>query len=106
MSKKSRTVRKSPSPLKTRLAVRLQPRASRDELVGWNEEGVLRVRVKAPPVGGAANAALVRLLARGLNVAKSDVSLVSGTTARLKIVEITGVTEDMVRKGLTGSQGA
>ena len=87
------------------MAVRLLPRASRDELVGWNEEGVLRVRVKAPPVGGAANAALIRLLAGGLKVAKSDVSLVSGATARDKVVEITGVTESMVRKEFNRKSG-
>ena len=52
----------------------------------------------APPVGGAANAALIRLLARRLGVAKSRVSLVSGTTARNKIVEIEGVTDAALRK--------
>ena len=81
-----------------RITVRLQPRASRDELLGWNEEGTLRVRVMAPPVDGAANAALLRLLARRLGVAKSKVSLISGATARNKIVEIEGVTEAVIRK--------
>ena len=85
-------------PRKTRISVRLQPRASRDELLGWNEEGALRVRVMAPPVGGAADAALIRLLARRLGVAKSRVSLISGTTARNKIVEIDGVTDAALRK--------
>ena len=80
------------------ITVRLQSRASRDELLGWNEEGTLRVRVIAPPVDGAANAALVRLLARRLGIAKSKVSLVSGARARNKIVEIEGVTEAVIRK--------
>ena len=83
---------------KTRISVRLQPRASRDEILGWNEEGTLRVRVMAPPVGGAANAALVRLLAKRLGVAKSNISLVSGATARNKIVEIEGVTEAVLKR--------
>lgn len=78
--------------------MRLQPRASRDELLGWTEEGTLRVRVMAPPVGGAANVALIRLLARRLGVAKNRISIVSGATSRNKIVEIEGVTEAAVRK--------
>ncbi len=82
----------------TRINVRLQPRASRDEVLGWNEAGALRARVKAPPVAGAANAALIRLLAKQLGIAKSKVTLVSGATTRNKIVEIQGLTEDAVRK--------
>ena len=83
---------------KIRITVRLQSRASRDEMLGWNEEGALRVRVMAPPVDGAANAALIRLLVKRLGVAKSKVSLVSGARARDKIVEIAGVTEAVIRK--------
>jgi uncharacterized protein (TIGR00251 family) len=74
-----------------KITVRLQPRASRDEVLGWNEEGALRVRVKAPPVDGAANAALIVLLAKKLGVSKGKVMLISGATARNKIVEIKGV---------------
>ena len=47
-----------------RITVRLQPGASRAEILGLNELGVLRVRVKAPPVDDAANEALVQLLAK------------------------------------------
>ena len=83
---------------KIRITVRLQPRASRDELPGRNDEGTMRARVKAAPADGAANAALLKLLARRLGVAKSRVSLVSGTTARNKIVEIEGVTDAALRK--------
>ena len=83
---------------KSRITVRLQPRASRDELLGWTEEGTLRVRVMAPPVGGAANAALVQLLAKRLGIAKSKVLLVSGATARNKVIEVQGVAEDVLRK--------
>jgi hypothetical protein len=83
-----------------RITVRLQPRASRDEVLGWNEEGALRVRVKAPPVDGAANAALIQLLAKQLGTAKSNVSLVSGATARNKIIEIVGVSAAELRSRL------
>jgi len=81
--------------------VRLQPRASRDEVLGWNEEGALRVRVKAPPVDGTANVALVQLLAKTIGVAKGKIMLVSGATARNKIIEIEGLTGEELKKRLT-----
>lgn len=90
---------------KTKISVRLQPRASRDELLGWNEEGTLRVRVKAPPVDGAANAALIQLLAKRLGVAKNRVTLIAGATARNKVVEIEGVTDEELRKELAWHPG-
>lgn len=81
--------------------MRLQPRASRDEVLGWNEEGALRVRVKAPPVDGTANVALVQLLAKTIGVAKGKIMLVSGATARNKIIEIEGLTGEELKKRLT-----
>ena len=83
---------------KIRITARLQPGASRDELPGRYDEGTMRARVKAAPADGAANAALLKLLARRLGIAKSKVSLVSGARARKKIVEIEGVTEAVIRK--------
>lgn len=91
---------KSQNPPTSRITVRLQPRASRDELLGVDEAGVLKVRVKAPPVDGAANAALIQLLAKRLGIAKSKISLVSGATARNKILEIEGVSRDELRKSV------
>ena len=63
------------------------------------EAGELRVRVAAPPVDGAANAALIRLLAHELEVAPSAVRLVSGATGRHKVIAVTGLaaTQLMVR---------
>ncbi len=58
------------------LSVRLQPRAKRNEIVGWRD-GVLLVRVTAPPVDGKANAALCKLLAKALGVAPSTVAVVT-----------------------------
>jgi uncharacterized protein (TIGR00251 family) len=69
--------------------VKVTPRASRDEVVGV-EAGELKVRLAAPPVEGAANAALVDLLARRLGLAKSHVTLLGGQTSRHKIVAVVG----------------
>jgi hypothetical protein len=74
-----------------RFQVRLQPRASRDEIVGV-ANGALRVRLHAPPVDGAANDALVRFLADRLEVSRSAVRIVAGTTSRTKTIEVEGVT--------------
>jgi len=73
-----------------RFSVHVQPRAARNEVRGVHN-GALRVRVQAPPVDGAANAALVELLAGSLGVPRRSVRVVSGETARLKVVDIEGV---------------
>lgn len=73
-----------------RIEVRLQARASRDELVGFRE-GVLVARVSAPPVDGRANKALCRLIARRAGVAPSRVSIVRGERSRDKLVSVEGM---------------
>lgn len=82
-----------------RFAVRVQPRASRTEIVGVQED-VLRVRLTAPPVDGQANAALVQLLAERLGVRRADISIMAGQTGRNKQVEVAGVSPAEVVKRL------
>jgi len=67
------------------LRVRVQPRASKDALAG-ERDGALVVRLKAPPVDGAANEALARFLGDALEVAPSAVRIVSGASGRNKLV--------------------
>lgn len=78
-----------------RLAVRLTPRGGRDAVEGWavDAEGrpYLKARVTAPPVEGAANAALIALLSKTLGRPRSAFSIAGGQTARLKMVEIEGL---------------
>jgi len=69
--------------------VRVVPRSSRTEIVG-EHDGTLRVRVMAPPVEGAANLALVRLLARAFGVSSGAVEIISGKGSRTKTVRIVG----------------
>lgn len=77
------------------LAVKLQPRASADEIVGpLGEE--LRIKVTAPPVDAAANEALLRLLAETLDCPRGRVELVRGHTARHKVVKLHGFTAEAV----------
>ena len=79
-----------------RVDVHVQPRASRSEIIGLHG-AALKVRLQAPPVEGAANEALVSLLAERLNVPRRAVRVVAGATSRAKTVEIEGTTEDEVR---------
>jgi uncharacterized protein (TIGR00251 family) len=71
-------------------AVRVVPRASRNEIVGIHGDA-LKVRLTAPPVEGRANEALVAFLAQRLGVRKSQVEIVAGTTSRRKMIRVTGL---------------
>ena len=90
----------------TNLPVRLTPGASADRIDGWDVDvdgrPVLKVRVRARPVEGEANAALLKLLAKTLGVPKSAVSLDRGGQSRLKMIAIAGLTDDELRVRLTG----
>ena len=79
-----------------RVGVHVQPRAATSEIVGVHG-AALKVRLQAPPVDGAANEALVRLLADLLHVPRRSVHVVAGATSRAKTVEIEGTTEAAVR---------
>ena len=79
----------------SRFAVRLTPRAGADHVDGVIE-GELRARVSAPAVEGAANNALVRLLAEELGVARRDVRIVAGASSRRKLVVVDGLEPELV----------
>ena len=83
------------------LLVSASPRASRTEVAGV-AEGRLRVRVAAPPVEGAANAELVRFLARSLGVPQSAVTVTAGATGRRKTVLVRGVAPAAAQRLLEG----
>ena len=69
------------------LTVRIMPRASRSEIVG-RHDGALRIRIAAPPVEGAANRELIKLLAKTFKVPQNAVTIVSGSNSKNKIVRI------------------
>jgi len=84
-----------------RFAVRLTPRARRDEIAGVVEvdgKPALAVRLTAPPVEGAANKALIAFLAERLGVPKSAVAIEAGEKSRLKIVRVHGVAEEVLAR--------
>ena len=86
------------------LSVRIQPRASKNEIIR-REGGGLKIRLTAPPVDGAANEALVRFLSGELGVARSRVEIVSGHTSRDKIIRIDGLSSEDVERLLNTRSG-
>jgi uncharacterized protein len=80
-------------------AVKLQPRARRDAIVG-ELGGALKLSLTAPPVEGRANQACVEFLAVALEVAKSAVLIVSGETNRRKLIRVNGITAAQLREKL------
>jgi hypothetical protein len=82
---------------RVRFRVRVQPRASRSEVVGVHGDA-LKVRLSAPPVENAANDALVELFAKVFAVSRRAVSIVAGQTSRTKLIEIDGIAEATVRR--------
>lgn len=82
--------------------IRVSPRAPRDEVAG-ERDGALVVRLTAPPVDGAANAALLRFLARQLDLPPSSLSLAQGVKGRDKVVLVSAARAEDVRARLGAS---
>jgi len=78
--------------------VRVAPRASHSRVMGV-QDGALKVALTAPPVDGAANEALTKLLAKALGVAKSDIEILHGDRGRIKVLRVHGVSAADVRFG-------
>ncbi len=74
-----------------RLGIRVQPRASRSQVVGWLADGALKLAVASPPVDGEANKAVVALLAEHFHLPKREVVLVSGEKGRNKVILLRGL---------------
>ena len=85
--------------------VKVTPGASKDEITGL-KEGVWQVRVKAPPVEGRANYALLQLLGKALKLRISDISIVRGHSSRRKIVAVSGLSETEVKERLSSSSAS
>ena len=66
------------------------PRAAKSEIIG-EHDGALKIRISSPPVDGAANAELIKILSKKLDVPKSEVEIISGQTSKQKQVRINGL---------------
>jgi hypothetical protein len=74
------------------VAIRVVPRASRSQIVG-EHDGVLKIQLTSPPVDGAANAELIKLLAKQFGVSKSDIEIVAGETSKSKRIKIANLSQ-------------
>ena len=82
-----------------RVHIKAQPSASKNEIVSF-EQGVLKMKVAAPPVRGRANAELVNFLAKSLGLSRTQLSIVSGAMSRDKVIAVAGKTQEDVDRRL------
>jgi uncharacterized protein (TIGR00251 family) len=85
-----------------RIDVYVQPRASKTTVAGMHD-GAIKIRLAAPPVDGAANAALIEFIAKRLGVSRARVRIAAGETSRRKVLEIDGVEAALASATLLGS---
>lgn len=83
------------------MAVRVTPRASRNEVTAIQDDGTVRVRLASSPKGGDANDALVVYLAEVLGVPRSKIEIVAGETGRDKLISILDMDKDELQNRLT-----
>jgi hypothetical protein len=81
--------------------VRVVPRASKSEIVG-EYNGAFKIRIASPPVDGAANTELIRLLAKAFHVPRNSVEISLGQTSKIKKIRIAGITDADVASVLKG----
>lgn len=82
------------------LAVRVTPRASRNEITEIQSDGTVKIRLTAPPVDGEANELLVAFLSDVLGIAKSNIDIVAGLSGRDKLISVTGMDKEEVHNRL------
>lgn len=80
------------------LEVKVQPRSSRNQILG-EQDGALRIKLTSPPVDGEANQALLEFLARQLKIPRKSLRIIRGEASRLKLLEVTGLSgNDIVER--------
>ena len=82
-----------------RITIRVQPNASRNEISGIRD-GVLHVKIAAPPIKGRANQELVNFLSDILGVSKSRLTIERGLASKTKVIRVDGLTQDEVANQL------
>lgn len=78
------------------ITVKVIPRAPKTEVAGLMDDGTLKIRLAAPPVGGAANRALVDFLARALGLPASQIDIIAGETSERKLISLVGISPEEV----------
>jgi len=87
------------------LKVRIQPNASRNQIVGWHG-GALKIRIQSPAVEGAANRQCIKFLAASMEISKNSVWIAKGEKSRLKLVGLKTLTDEEVRSKVSHLLGS
>jgi len=87
------------------LAVRVTPRASRNEIVEMLEDGTIKVRIAAPPADSEANTALIEFMAEILGVPKSRLDIVAGASGRDKLISVTDMDVETAHQRIVAHMG-
>ena len=83
------------------LAIRVTPRAKKNEIAGVLSDGTIKIRLTAPPVDGKANDALIKFLANVLEVPRSNIQIIAGEKGRDKLVSITDADARIIQDRIT-----
>jgi len=78
-----------------KIMARIQPNASRNEVLGF-ADGVLHIRIAAPPIKGKANQELIKFLSDILGISKSNLTINQGLTSKRKVISISGLTQNQI----------
>ena len=81
------------------IEVQIQPRSSKDQIIGLHD-GRIKIKISAPPVDGRANESLIEFMAKVLGVSKSKVEIVKGHTSKFKTLKVLGITQEFYRSFL------
>jgi uncharacterized protein (TIGR00251 family) len=88
---------------RTTLTIQVQPRAKRSEVLGF-VDGILRLKVSAPPIEGKANKEVVSFLGDVLDIAKSNIDIERGHTSKTKVIAISGLNRDQIYERLEAAR--
>ena len=80
----------------SKFKIKVIPKSSKNEIL-IGTDGLLKVKVTAPPVDGKANEAVIKLLSKELGIKKSQIAIVSGQTSKIKVIELKEVKDELSR---------
>ena len=75
------------------IEIKVEPRASKKGIAGVMDNNILKVKLSAPPVEGAANEELIKIIAEATGIKKSSIRIIRGLSSKNKVIEISGVSE-------------
>jgi len=82
-----------------KLLVKVIPNARQDKICGYVDKDILKIRIRAKPVDGKANAYLIKYLSKELDIPRRNIAIIKGKTSRVKVLEITNIGEnDLIEK--------